>query len=68
VGAGIEQDLRERTQTGADLEDAITLAKFRERNDARQLVLVMQDVLPERFGEMNPAVRENRTHFGQLHT
>src|SRR5690606_26328763 len=67
AGAGREERFGERPEAGADFQDRILRRKLRQGGDALDLVLIVQEILAERFGELNPVATEQVAHFRKLH-
>src|SRR6185312_15693803 len=63
----LHQKLGEGAEAGADFEDFVRFGKFRGFDDAAKLVAVVQEILAERFRELDVLTRQQVSHFGKFH-
>ena len=66
TGAGDEQ-FSKRAETGADFQHLIRGREFGGVDDAAQLVLVVEEILAQRLGQLDLARGQDLLHFGQFH-
>ena len=62
-----EQQFGERAEPGADLEHVVRGHDLAGRDDAAELVAVVQEILAERLGELDAAEVEPAAHLGKVH-
>lgn len=63
----IDEQFGERAEAGADFEDFVGLGQFGGVDDAAELIAVVEKILAEGFGELNPFASEEFPHFREFH-
>jgi len=61
------QQLGQRPQARPDFQHAVAGLQRRLGDDAPQLILVVEKVLPEGFCELNPPLGQKLAHVGEFH-
>src|SRR5689334_17045729 len=65
--AGIQQFFRERSKSRPDLQHPVSRRQIAHACNAEQLILVVQKILPERFGQLNASRGEQLAHLREFH-